>query len=161
MPVPKPGYPKDFKHLGHHVRARRLDLGLDQRAVAKEIGVARDTLRSWEKGRTEPEVRFLPALIAFVDHNPLPILGTWGQAIRRRRLSLGLSQRRLAVMAGVDEASVRRLESDTKGMARRVRQAVDKILGLGEDQSQGLRAPDRSRARATAQEIQSSDARLL
>ncbi len=92
----------------------------------------RDTLRNWEKGRTEPEVRFLPALIAFVDHNPLPRPRTCGQAIRRRRLSLGLSQKRLAALAGVDEASVSRLEAETKGMARRVRQAVRAILGLGE-----------------------------
>jgi transcriptional regulator with XRE-family HTH domain len=77
-------------------------LGLNQKAVAWEMGVATDTLKNWEKGRTEPEVRFLPALIAFVDHNPLPRPDTCAQALRRRRLSLGLSQERLAVLAGVD-----------------------------------------------------------
>jgi transcriptional regulator with XRE-family HTH domain len=108
-------------------------LGLDQRTVARAVGVAADTLRNWEKGRTEPEVRFLPALIAFVDHNPLPRPDTCGQALRRRRMSLGLSQERLAALARVDEGSVRRLEADTKGMARRVLQAVRTVLELAED----------------------------
>jgi DNA-binding XRE family transcriptional regulator len=80
--------------------------------------------------RTQPAVRFFPALIEFLDYNPLPSPGTWGQAIRRYRLSLGLSHERLATLAGVDEASVTRLEGDTKGMARRVRQAIRAALGL-------------------------------
>jgi transcriptional regulator with XRE-family HTH domain len=115
------------------VRARRIDLRLDLKSAATEIGVARDTLRNWEKGRTEPEVRFLPALIEFLGYDPLPVPNTTGQAIPRARLSFGLSLKGVADRARVDEASVRRLEADTKGMARRVRQAVRAVLGLGVD----------------------------
>lgn len=93
------------------------------------LGAENDTVRNWEKRRTEPEVRFLPAVIAFLGYNPLPRPDTNGHALRRRRLSLGLSQERLATLAEVDEASVRRLEADTKGMARRVREAVRTVFG--------------------------------
>lgn len=139
--VPKPGYPKQFSHLGHHVRARRIDLGLQLEPAASRMGVASDTLRNWESGRTEPEVRFLPALIEFLGYDPLPLPKTAGQAIRKARLSFGLSLKGVAARARVDEASVRRLEADTTGMARRVRYAVRMALGLGEDQPQPPRAP--------------------
>jgi transcriptional regulator with XRE-family HTH domain len=126
--VPKLGYPKQFNRLGDHVRARRFDLGLDQKSAARAIGVASDTLRNWEEGRTEPEVRFFPALIRFLGYDPLPEPHTRGQAIRRRRLVLGMSQERLADLAGVDEATVGRLEADTPHMARRSFETVQAVL---------------------------------
>ncbi len=133
--LPIPGYPKHIKHLGDHIKARRISLGLRQETVARTIDVAIDTLRNWERGRTEPEVRCLPAVIAFLSHNPLPSPDTCGQAFRRRRLSLGLSQGSLADLAGVDEGSVRRLEADRKGMARRVLAAVITALMHEADRS--------------------------
>ena len=67
-------------------------------------------------------------LIAFVGYNPLPDPKTDGQAVGRSRQSLGLSQQRLGDLAGVEEATVRRLEADTRGTARRVRQAIRTVL---------------------------------
>jgi len=130
-PTPRHGYPKQFKHLGDHLVARRIDLGLLQKEVATLVGVSTGTLRGWESGRTEPEVKYFPGLIQFLGRNPLPDPQTPGQAIRTKRLSLGLSQAGLGMLAGVDEGSVRRLQADTKGMARRVGLAVRTRLGLG------------------------------
>ena len=62
--IPKPGYPRQLKHLGDHIRARRIDQNLRQLDVADRLGAERDSLRNWEKGRTEPDVKFLPAVIA-------------------------------------------------------------------------------------------------
>lgn len=129
--MPKPGYPKQLKHLGDHIMARRIDFGLRQTDIAARLGAGKDTVRNWESLRSEPEVRFLPAVIAFLGYNPLPRPATCGQALRRRHRSLGLSHRRLAALAGVDEASVRRLESNTKGMAQRVRQSIGTALDGG------------------------------
>jgi transcriptional regulator with XRE-family HTH domain len=122
--IPRPGYPKQFKYLGDHIRARRLNLGLRQMDVAMRIGAQKDTIRNWEMGRTEPEVRFIPAVMQFLGYDPISTPYTSGQDIRGSRLRLGLSQKRLAALAGVDEGSVRRAESDTKRMAHRVQQAV-------------------------------------
>lgn len=127
--LPKPGYPKQIKHLGDHVRARRIDLGLRQLDVADRLGAEKDTVRNWEVGRTEPEIRFLPAVIAFLGYNPLPESNTPGGEIERRRLSLGWSQSQLADRAGVDPATIRRVEADTKGMARRSRTRIKTALG--------------------------------
>jgi len=105
-------------------------LGLQQKAAANEIGVAHDTLRNWESGRSEPGVSFLPALIQFLGYDPLPEPRTPGAAIRRRRRLLGMSQERLACLAGVDEATVTRLEADTPRMAGRSIRTVRDFLGL-------------------------------
>jgi transcriptional regulator with XRE-family HTH domain len=129
-PIGKPGYPKHIKHLGDQIRARRIELGLPQHDVADRLGVERDTLRNWEKGRTMPEVKFLPAIIAFLGYNPLSEARTSGKQVRRVRLALGLSQLQLAHRAGVDPATVQRLETDTKGMARRSAARVYDALGL-------------------------------
>ena len=57
--------------------------------------------------------------------------GPGGQAIRRVRLSQGLSQERLASL-GVDEGTVRRLEADTPRMGRRPTKAIYGFFGLND-----------------------------
>ena len=129
-PKPKRGYPLTLLSLADHLRKRRLDLGLTQKDAGAQIGVDPDTVRNWENARTEVEVRFYPALISFLGYNPLPEAGTRGQAIRRARLTQGLSQEHLARLAGVDEGTVRRLEADTPRMRRRPTKAVCGLFGL-------------------------------
>ncbi len=53
-PAPRPGYPKQIKHLGDEIRTRRLDLGLLQWELAERIGVSKETVTNWELGRTTP-----------------------------------------------------------------------------------------------------------
>jgi DNA-binding transcriptional regulator YiaG len=40
--------------LGEHLRRVRLDRGLWQKQVAKEIGCSKASLTNWEKGHAEP-----------------------------------------------------------------------------------------------------------
>ena len=130
-PKPKRGYPLlTLLSIADHPRKRRLDLGLTQKDAAAQLGVDPDTVRNWEQARTEVELRFYPALIQFLGYNPLPEARTRGQAIRRARLSQGLSQELLAKLAGVDEGTVRRLEADTPRMGRRPTKAVCGFFGL-------------------------------
>jgi transcriptional regulator with XRE-family HTH domain len=131
-PAPKPCYPKQIKHLGDHLRAKRIDLGLLQKEAAARLGVSVASVTNWELGNTEPEERFIPALITFLGHNPLPEPRSQGEAVRRARLSRGWSLATLAAGAGVDPATVARLEADTKGMAWRSVEAVLRVLGLGQ-----------------------------
>lgn len=127
---PKPGYPKAINSLGDHLTARRLDLALTQREIAARLGVDPDSVRNWEAGRTFIEVRYYPELIAFLGYNPLPQPRTPGEAIRRERMSRGMSRNGLADLAGVDEATVRRLEADTPRTALRPKQRILHALGL-------------------------------
>jgi transcriptional regulator with XRE-family HTH domain len=66
----RPGYPHNSKTLGEHLRRVRLDRDLWQREVAREIGCSKASLLNWERGRAEPELRFLPAILAFLGYDP-------------------------------------------------------------------------------------------
>jgi transcriptional regulator with XRE-family HTH domain len=112
------------------LRAKRINLGLFQKEVAARIGVDTATVTNWELGNTEPEERFIPALIGFLGYNPLPAPKSLVEAVRRERLTRGWSVAALAARAGVDPTTVARLEADANGMARRPTEAVLRVLGL-------------------------------
>ncbi len=58
--------------LGDHLKKRRMDLGITQKEAAHRIGAGQFTVINWEKGRTEPAVRFLPAIMPFLGYDPFP-----------------------------------------------------------------------------------------
>lgn len=104
-------YPREPKTLGDHLRKRRLDLGLLQKDVATEIGVDLKTLCNWERQRTEPEIRFLPAIFRFLGTDPRPLRVTFPERLRAARTALGLSQKALAWRLRIDPGTVARWEA--------------------------------------------------
>jgi transcriptional regulator with XRE-family HTH domain len=56
--------------VGDHIRRRRLDLGLLQREVAERLGADAATITNWELNRTQPALRFLPAIVGFLGYPP-------------------------------------------------------------------------------------------
>jgi transcriptional regulator with XRE-family HTH domain len=64
------GYPNVLKHLGDHLRRRRLDLGLQLKEVAAQLNADQDSVINWEKGRTAPAVRFVSAILTFLGYDP-------------------------------------------------------------------------------------------
>lgn len=128
--IPNHGYPKQLNHLGDHLLKRRLDLGLSRKAAAAAMLLDPESLENWEKNKTTPAVRFFPKLIEFLGYVLLPDPGTRGEAIARERICRGLSRKALARLAGVDEATVRRLEANRPRTAIRPMQAVCQFLGI-------------------------------
>ncbi len=59
-------YPKSLRTLGDRLRARRLDLGLLQTEVAARLGIDKGTIANWEQNRTEPALRLVPRLVAYL-----------------------------------------------------------------------------------------------
>ena len=129
-PIVKPRYPKQIKHLGDHLRARRIDSGLLQKDVAARIGAGTATVTNWELGNTEPEERYIPALIRYLGQNPLPEARSPGEQVRREQLTRGLTISGLAKFAGVDEASVSHMEKDNPRVYSSVATKVWNALGL-------------------------------
>jgi transcriptional regulator with XRE-family HTH domain len=128
--VPVPGYPATLDHIGHHILKRRLDLGLKQKEAARRLGVHPGGLENWEYGRTVPADRFMPAVIHFLAYNPSPAPRTTGQRVAYERVARGWSRKRLAAEAGVDEATVRRMEAETPRPAYRSVLALLTALGI-------------------------------
>ena len=107
-PLPA-GYPGELRTLGDHVRKHRLDLGLRQRDVARQLGVNVNTVTNWEVGRSTPVPRYVPGIIQFLGYVPfdtttdsLPL----SDRLKLYRRIRGLSQKRLAALLGVDPSSV-------------------------------------------------------
>lgn len=125
---PKRHYLLAVVTLGDHLLKRRLDLGYNRKYAASLIGVDPHSLKHWEDGKTELAVGFYPRLIAYLGYNPLPQGQSRGQRIRRERISRGLSRKALADTVGVDEATIKRMEENVKGMAgRAIRAICDKL----------------------------------
>ena len=57
-----------------NIRQRRLALGLEQKELAARLGVHKNTVSSWETGRTRPDVTLLPALCRALGLSPYALL---------------------------------------------------------------------------------------
>jgi len=112
-----------------------MDLGLLQWEVAERIGCSTDTLLFWEKGRSEPEIRFWPRIIEFLGYNPSPSPKTVSERLRTVRRATGWSQNRLADELGVDASSVATWEFGRRRPSQRSMRALDSLIGrLGSQQ---------------------------
>jgi len=112
-------YPTEVRTLGDHIRKRRLDLGLLQREVAERLRVAVENVRNWEWNKTNPAVRFLPAIFEFLGYEPEVPARSFPEALLAARRAAGLSQGQLAKGAGLDESTIAKWErGDSRPMGR-------------------------------------------
>ncbi len=66
-----PAYPEHLNTLGDHIRARRLDLGMHQKDVARIVNVTTSSVTNWEKNRTSPRLYLLSKIIEFLCCDPV------------------------------------------------------------------------------------------
>lgn len=117
-----------------------MDLGLLQREVAGRLGVDKFTLLNWERGKTAPDVRYYPAIIAFLGYNPLPRGETFQEKLKAARQARGLSWKRLAEELGVRESTVRDWEYGVHSPTGWQREAILRFIGLPDDSKRGARS---------------------
>jgi DNA-binding XRE family transcriptional regulator len=92
--------------LGEHIKRKRLQLGLYQKDIAKQIGVTLFSIVHWETGFSQPMTRYLPMIIKFLGYNPMPGMPrTIPELLKARRLDLGLTQEQAAKKLHVDETT--------------------------------------------------------
>lgn len=103
-------FPREI--LSENLRARRLALGITQKAAAQEMGVKPGTYANWEQGRDEPRVSSFPAIINFLGYDPSPEAQTLSVRIREARQREGISQRELAERLGIAPSTVKAWEAD-------------------------------------------------
>lgn len=139
---PISGYPQSPRHIGEHLRKRRIDLGLRQEDVAREIRVSPFTIINWELGETRPRVDFGPRIIEFLGYDPLPEPRTFGEEVWKLRWRSGVTQRELARRIGVNESTVRDWEKGEHQPCRRSRELL-KELARQATEGIGFRRPGR------------------
>jgi transcriptional regulator with XRE-family HTH domain len=105
-----PRIPLEPKTVGDHIRKSRLQRKLLQKDVARQIGVDTTSVVNWESNWVTPEIRYMPAIIAFLGYNPLPEGQTVGEKLVRCRTGRGMSQKQAAARLGVDPGTLARWE---------------------------------------------------
>jgi transcriptional regulator with XRE-family HTH domain len=108
-----------------------LDLGLQQKEVAGQLGVDEATVTNWEHGRTAPAIRFDPVFIRFLGHDPLPAPSSVGEQLRRHRQRRGLSRKGLARQLGVDEGTLARWERGIRAPKGKFLEILDTVVMIG------------------------------
>ncbi len=98
--------PTEPRTLGDHIRKQRLELKLMQKDVAERLGVGRSTVFNWEANTKAPDLRYMPAIIAFLGYDPLPDGRAWAARLVRRRTVFGMPQKEAAERIGVDQGDL-------------------------------------------------------
>lgn len=104
-------------------------LGLFQRDVAAKIGVHALSVTNWEKGHSEPEIRFLPAILAFLGHDPRPAPKTIAERLVAYRVGRGWARPRMAAELKVDPSTLARWERGERTPSGTPFQRVLALLG--------------------------------
>jgi len=131
MPPPR-GCPRDPKTLGDHLRKVRLERGLFQDQVARELGVSVGSLLNWEANYTRVQTRFMPKVVAFLGYDPRQESSQIGDQIRILRERQGLSQVALAAKLGLNASTVVNWERGRVRLAfPKVRKKFEKFLAGG------------------------------
>jgi transcriptional regulator with XRE-family HTH domain len=102
--------PLEPKTIGDHIRKHRLGLNMHQKDVARQIGIDKTSIFNWEANTSQPDLRFMPAVIRFLGYNPLPPANTIGEELVRHRTTLGIIQKDAARQIGVDPGTLARWE---------------------------------------------------
>jgi len=121
-------YPSILRHVGDHLRKRRLDLGLLQRETARRIGVDTTTITNWELGHTAPALCWMPDIIRFLGYDPRPEPRTIGEALKHYRHSRGMTQEELAVGLDVDPSTLARWEAEERVPVGQYRRRIEFFL---------------------------------
>lgn len=133
--LPPRGYPDELRTLGDHIRKRRLDLGMLQSHVARQIGVTESSIWNWEHG-TEPELIHIPAIIAFLGYEPWETPEEPIERLAHFKRKNGLSFERLGEMMGCDPNQLAGWFKGREPINRNTR-AIVEFLDAHSDESDG------------------------
>jgi site-specific DNA recombinase len=122
-----PKYPKELETLGDHLRAKRLDLGLEQQDIAKVLGVNKCSINNWELNRFQPAIRYYPRIDDFLGYCIIQYPKTEGERLRLFRIHRGWSTEELAKFLGVDMSSVQSWESEENRPTRGSKEKMEKL----------------------------------
>jgi transcriptional regulator with XRE-family HTH domain len=91
-----------------------MNLGLLQREVAEKLSADQTSVWNWERNRNQPELRFMPSILAFLGYDPRPEVQSTGERLVRHRTRLGWSQKQLAAVLKLDPTTLSRWELGKK-----------------------------------------------
>ena len=124
------GYPREPQTLGEKIRQRRMDLGLTQRTLAKNLGCMQETVLQWEQDTCIPLARRWPRIEAVLGTGLVPDQPGFPGRIRAARHRLGLTQAELAARVRMDERTIRNAESGLRRPTAATSAKLRLVLGI-------------------------------
>ena len=101
-------YSENPQTLGEHLKKRRKELGLLQRAAAEQMGILTETYANWETDRTKPVAAQFRPVVAFLGYDPTSAARTLAERLQAKRRTLGVTFSQVAQHLGWDEGSLTR-----------------------------------------------------
>jgi DNA-binding XRE family transcriptional regulator len=86
-----------------------MELGLPQRSVARILDATLGSVTAWENNKCGPRLALIPKVIEFLGYWPFSDQGngpTFGGPVRASRRRLGVSQKQLGQLLGVDQTTI-------------------------------------------------------
>lgn len=122
--------PAVLNSLGEHIRERRLDLGLQKKQLARQFSVDGTTIHNWEDKGITPALRFIPSIIDFLGYDPTDggAARCLGESLRSHRRRLGLSQKKLASLLGIDQSNLTAWETGKHRPTKTSRDLIKEFL---------------------------------
>lgn len=125
-------YPKEIITFGNHILAKRFDIGLHQKDVAKALNINTSTIVNWEKNHTKPPNTYYKDICSFLGYCPLekPATTLPLKLLYVRAYLLGMGHREFAIYTGYNESTILKWET---GIGRPSIRSIEKLstqLGL-------------------------------
>ena len=135
-----PIYPTNPKTFGEKLRKWRLDNNITAKQLAKTLGVCKETVLNWERGKKKPLPSVLRKLVKITGiktrylakdnrkYKPAP--NSLGEKLRKKRIQLGLTQQELAKLLGVSYYTIANWETGRrgKGISLRNKEKIEEFL---------------------------------
>ena len=83
-----------------------MDLGLQQKEVASQLGLSEATIYLLEANKMAPGFHSFPRLIQFLGYSPYPEAESIGERLKTYRKTNGITQKDLAKRLGVDSSTL-------------------------------------------------------
>jgi len=122
--------PAVLNSLGEHIRQRRLDLGLQKKQLARQLGVDETTIHNWEGKGVVPALRLMPRIIEFLgndpsdEHEPQSL----AERLKVQRKRVGLSRKRLAALLGIDPSNLAGWETGKHRPSKKSEIVIQKLF---------------------------------
>ncbi|MBS1504328.1 MAG: helix-turn-helix transcriptional regulator [Bacteroidetes bacterium] len=121
--------PLKLQHVGDHIRKVRVERGLSQADVAREIGVIEQSITNWENNHGQPQIRYYPAIIGFLGYYPFDHNYNLTEGkIAILRHCLGVSYKGLGTILFVNGSTVRAWEQATHSSNRTTALKIDSLI---------------------------------
>ena len=125
---PRKSYPKVPSSIGEHIKKRWLDLRIDQKTNAHQIGVSTKTLHNWGAGMRSPHIVSIPYIIIFLGYYPFKPPQDLSERLLVARRHIGLSQRQMANVLSVDPGTYARWETGRRLPGRKYQERIQEVL---------------------------------